>query len=119
MGVLRHAPQSSHTANPTGDRALHWSWYLFLLSYPWHLVGGGIAYWLTSLAGGDFSAGDGVPGYVYPALYLWMLAPLVASIVLAVMAWMKGRRTAAIAPALASAAMIVVITVFGASEWFG
>jgi hypothetical protein len=120
VSMLAHAPQQpSHVTASVGDRALHWSWYLFLLSYPWHLVGGGIAIWVTSLAGGDFTAGEGVPGYVYPALYLWMMTPLVASIVLAVMAWAKGRRPAAIAPALASAVMIVVISVFGAEQFFG
>ena len=43
----------------------------------------------------------------------------VASIVLAVTAWAKGRRPAAIAPALASAVMIVVVSVFGAEQFFG
>ena len=118
--MLSHAPQrSSLVATSVGDRALHWSWYLFLLSYPWHLVGGGIALWVTLLAGGDFGAGEGVPGYVYSALYLWMMTPLVASIVLAIMAWVKGHRPAAIVPALASAVMIVLVTVLGAYQFFG
>jgi fatty acid desaturase len=111
--------QRSEITRPFGDRALRWSWYLFLLSYPWHLVGGAIAYGVTSLAGGDFGASEGVPGYVYPALYLWMMAPLVGSIVVGGLGWLKGHRPAAIVPALASATMIVIITVFGYEEFWG
>ncbi len=118
--MLGHLPQrSSGAARPYGDRALRWSWYLFLLSYPWHLLGGGIALAITSLAGGDFSAGTDVPSLVYPALYIWMMLPLVASVVLGVMGWVKGHRPAAMVPALASACMIIVITVLGAGEFFG
>jgi fatty acid desaturase len=101
-----------------GDRALRWSWLLFVLSYPWHLVGGGIALVITWLAGGDFGAGEGVPGYVYPALYAWMMAPLVASIVVGMLGWVKGKRPAAIVPALASLAIIVFFTVFSFEEFW-
>jgi hypothetical protein len=102
-----------------GERMFRWSWYLFLLSYPSHVVGGGIAIAVTALLGGDFTAGEGVPRYVYLGLYVWMLVPLVASIVVGVLAWLKGHRGWAILPVLASAAMIAVITMFGANEWFG
>ena len=57
---------------------------------------------ITSLAGGDFGAGEGVPGYVYPALYVWMMTPLVASIVVGALGWLKGHRPAAMLPALAA-----------------
>lgn len=117
--MLGQLPQQrSDVARPFGDRALRWSWYLFLLSYPWHLVGGGIAYAITWLAGGDFGAGEGVPGYVYPALYVWMMAPLVASIVVGVLGWLKGHRPAAIPPALASAAMVFIVTIFSYEEFW-
>jgi fatty acid desaturase len=111
--------QRSVVGRPFGERALRWSWYLFLLSYPWHLVGGGIAYAITDLSGGDFGAGEGVPGYVYAALYVWMMAPLIASIVVGALGWLKWRRPAAIVPALASAVMIFVVTVFSYQEFWG
>ena len=118
--MLDQLPQQrSVVARPFGDRALRWSWYLFLLSYPWHLLGGGIAYAITSAAGGDFGAGEGVPGFVYPALYVWMMAPLIASIVVGVLGWLKGHRLAAIVPALASAAMVVILTIFSYEEFWG
>ena len=118
--MLDQLPQQrSVVALPFGDRALRWSWYLFLLSYPWHLLGGGIAYAITSAAGGDFGAGEGVPGFVYPALYVWMMAPLIASIVVGVLGWLKGHRPAAIVPALASAAMVVILTIFSYEEFWG
>lgn len=118
--MLARLPQPRpHVARPFGDRALRWSWYLFLLSYPWHLVGGAIAYLITELAGGDFGAGEGVPGYVDPALYVWMTTPLVASVVVGMLGWLKGHRPAAILLVLASAAMIAVITTFGFEEFFG
>jgi hypothetical protein len=101
------------------DRAFRWSWYLFLLSWPWHLIGGGLAWWVTSLAGGAFSAGEGVPGWVYPALYAWMLVPLVASVVVGGVAWLRDGRPWAIVPAFLSATLIATISIFGASEWFG
>jgi hypothetical protein len=118
--MLDQLPQQrSVVARPFGDRALRWSWCLFLLYYPWHLVGGGLAYAITSAAGGDFSAGEGVPGFVYPALYVWMMAPLIASIVVGVLGWLKGHRPAAIVPALASAAMVVILTIFSYEEFWG
>ena len=118
--MLGQLPQQrSDVVRPFGDRALRWSWYLFLLSYPWHLIGGAIALAVTSLAGGDFGAGEGVPGYVYPALYLWMMAPLVAAIVVGMLGWLKGHRPAAILPALASVVMVVVITIFTSAEFWG
>jgi fatty acid desaturase len=109
----------SRGARPFGDQALRRSWYLFILSYPWHLVGGGVAYGITWLSGGDFGAGEDVPPPVYPALYVWMIAPLVAAIVVGVLGWVRGHRAAAIIPALVSAAMIGIITVFGYDEFFG
>jgi hypothetical protein len=118
--MLDQLPQRrSLVARPFGDRAFRWSWYLFLLSYPWHLLGGGIAYAITSASGGDFGAGEGVPGFVYPALYVWMMAPLIASIVVGVLGWLKGHRPAAIVPALASAAMVVILTIFSYEEFWG
>ena len=121
VSMLDQLPQqrSEVVERPFGDRALRWSWILFLLSYPWHLVGGGIALAITSAAGGDFGAGEGVPGYVYPALFVWMMAPLLASFVVGVLGWLKGNRPAAIVPALASVAMIVIITVFSFEEFWG
>ena len=117
--MLDQLPQQrSDVARSFGDRALRWSWYLFLLSYPWHLVGGGIALAVTSMAGGDFAAGEGVPGYVYPALYVWMMSPLVASIVVGVLGWLKGHRPSAILPALASVAMFSIITIFSYEEFW-
>lgn len=104
---------------PTGDRALRWSWYLLLLSWPWHLVGGVIAWAITGLAGGDFAAGEDVPGGVYPFLYVWMLTPLVASVAFGAIGWLKGHRPWAIVPALLSVAVIATITVFGADQFFG
>lgn len=122
--MLDQLPQQQFSAEPPvprslGERTFRWSWYLFLLSYPWHLVGGAIAIGVTALAGGDFTAGEDVPRYVYVCLYAWMLMPPVASIVVGMLAWLKGHRHWAILPVLASAAMIGVISVFGANEWFG
>ena len=119
LSMLSHPPQQGRAARPYGDQALRRSWYLFLLSYPWHLLGGGIAYGITWLAGGDFGAGEDVPSLVYPALYVWMMAPLVAAIVVGVLGWVRGHRAAAIVPTLASAAMIGIITVLGYDEFFG
>ena len=112
---LQRRPEATR---PFGDRALRWSWFLFLLSYPWHLVGGGIALWVTAGAGGDFGAGVAVPGYIYPALYVWMMAPLAAAIVIGALGWLRGHRPAAIVPALASAAMIVILTIFSYQEFW-
>ena len=118
--MVAHAPQHrSQGARQFGDRALRWSWYLLALWFPWQLMGGGMAGLMTHLAEGDFLAGEGVPGYVDPALYLWSLVPLVASFVLGVMGWVKGHRPAAIAPALVSAAWIVVVTILGAEQFVG
>lgn len=120
VSMLDQLPQQrSDVARPFGDRALRWSWYLFLLSYPWHLVGGAIAYVVTWLAGGNFGAGEGIPGFVYPALYVWMMTPLVASIAVGGLGWLKGHRSASILPVVASAAMIVIITIFGYEEFWG
>jgi hypothetical protein len=74
------AQQRSDMARSFGDRTLSWSWFLFLLSWIWYLVGAAIAIAITREAGGNFAAGEDVPGYVYPALYVWTIAPLVASI---------------------------------------
>jgi hypothetical protein len=122
--MLDQLPQQRSSPEPPvlrdyGERTFRWSWYLFLLSYPWHLVGGAIAIGVAALAGGEFTAGEDVPRYVYVGLYVWMLVPLVASIVVGMLAWLKGHRPWAILPVLASAAMIAVISVFGANEWFG
>ena len=118
--MLDGLPQqrSEVARRPFGDRALRWSWILFLLSYPWHLVGGGIALAITSAAGGDFGAGEGVPGYVYPALFVWMIAPLVAAIVIGMLGLVKGHRRSAIVPVLASAGMIFILTVFSFEEFW-
>ena len=118
--MLAHAPQQqSHASPPFGVRALRWSWYLLLLWFPWQLIGGGIAIGLTSLAGGDFTAGESVPGYVYPALYVWMIAPLVASIVLGMLGWVKGHKPVAVVPAIVSVIWIGALSVFGAEQFFG
>lgn len=116
--MLGQLPRRHGVARPFGDHALRWSWYLFALSWPWHLVGGSIASAVTWLGGGDFAAGEDVPGHVYPALYVWMIAPLVASLVAGTLGWLKGHRPAAILPALASAAMILMITVFSCGEFW-
>lgn len=118
--MLGHLPpQGSLARSLVGERARRWSWYLFLLSWPWHLVGGAVAIGVTGLAGGNFTDGVGVPGYVYKSLYFWMVAPLVASFVAGAMGWVKGHRSSAIIPALVSAATIVTITVFGYEEFWG
>lgn len=118
--MLRQRPrQRSDVRRSFGDRTRQWSWFLFLLSWVWYLVGAAIAIAITRLAGGNFAAGEGVPGYVYPAFYVWTIAPLVASIVVGTLGWLKGHRPAAVAPALASAAMIFLITVFRIYEEFG
>lgn len=111
--------QRSDVPRPLGDRTLRWSWFLFLLSWAWYLVGAAIAIAITREAGGHFAAGEGVPGYVYPALYVWTIAPLVASIVVGTLGWLKGHRPAAVVPALASAATIFLVTVFRSYEEFG
>lgn len=117
--MLDQLPQQrSEVARPSGDRALRWSWYLFLLSYPWHLIGGGIAYAITLLAGGDFGAGEDVPGSIYPALYVWMMAPLVAAVVVGLLGWLRWHRPAAIWSALTSAAMAVIVTIFSYAEFW-
>jgi hypothetical protein len=113
------ARQRSDVARSFGDRTLSWSWFLFLLSWVWYLVGTAIAIAITREAGGNFASGVGVPGYVYPALYVWTIAPLVASIVVGTLGWLKRHRPAAVVPALASAAMIFLITVFRIYEEFG
>jgi hypothetical protein len=113
------APQQSDAARSFGDRTLSWSWFLFLLSWVWYLVGAAIAIAITRKAGGNFAAGEGVPGYVYPALYVWTIAPLVASIIVGTLGWLKRHRPAAVVPALASGAMIFLITVFRIYEEFG
>jgi hypothetical protein len=113
------ARQRSEVARSFGDRTLSWSWFLFLLSWAWYLAGAAIAIAITREAGGNFASGEGVPGYVYPALYVWTIAPLVASIVVGTLGWLKRHRPAAVVPALASAAMIFLITVFRIYEEFG
>jgi hypothetical protein len=107
------------TRMPEQDRAVRWSWLLFLASWPWHLVGGAIASSVTSAAGGDFSSGTDVPGGVYPALYVWMVAPLAASVVVGLMGAAKRHRMAGLIPAAISGALIVAITVFGFEEFWG
>jgi len=117
--LLQHPRQRSDVARSFGDRTRQWSWFLFLISWAWYLVGAAIAIAITREAGGNFATGEGVPGYVYPAFYVWTIAPLVASIVVGTLGWLKGHRPAAVVPALASAAMIFLITVFGIYEEFG
>lgn len=119
VSVLGHLPQQPVAQGFDGGRANRWSWYLLLLSYPWHLVGGAIAIAVTGFAGGDFTDGVDVPGYVYPVLYLWMLAPLIASAVVGILGWVRGHRPAAIVPAGLSMVMIIVITVLGSEQFFG
>ncbi len=117
--MLRQRPrQRSDEARSLGDRTRQWSWFLFLLSWPWYLVGAAIAIAITREAGGNFAAGQGVPGYVYPAFYVWTIAPLVASIVVGTLGWLKGHRPAAVVPALASAATIFLVTVLRSYEEF-
>jgi hypothetical protein len=111
VGMLLQRPrQRSDVARSFGDRTCQWSWFLFLISWAWYLVGAAIASAITR---------EGVPGYVYPAFYVWTIAPLVASIVVGTLGWLKGHRPAAVVPALASAAMIFLITVFRIYEEFG
>ena len=121
VSMLDQLPQqrSEVMRRSFGDRALRWSWLLLVLSYPWHLVGGGIAVAITAAAGGDFGASEGVPGFVYPALYVWMIAPLVASIVIGILGFVKGNRRWAIVPVLASAGMIFIITALSFEEFWG
>jgi hypothetical protein len=120
VAMLDQLPQQRSVApREAPDRTFRWSWYLFLLSYPWHLIGGAIAIGVTALAGGDFTDGTDVPRYVYVGLYVWMLVPLVASIAVGMLAWLRDHRPWAILPVLFSATMIGVISVFGAEEWFG
>jgi hypothetical protein len=120
VAILDQLPQQRSVApREVGDRTFRWSWYLFLLSYPWHLIGGAIAIGVTALAGGDFTGHTDVPRYVYVGVYVWMLVPLVSSIVMGSLAWLRDHRPWAILPVLASAAMIAVISVFGAEQWFG
>jgi uncharacterized membrane protein YoaK (UPF0700 family) len=111
--------QRSDVARSFGDRTRQWSWFLFLVSWGWYLVGAAIAIAITREAGGNFAAGEGVPGYVYPALYVWTIAPLVASIVVGTLGWLKGHRPAAVVPALASVATIFLVTLFRSYEEFG
>ena len=110
--------QRSDVARSFGDRTLSWSWFLFLVSWAWYLVGAAIAFVITQEGGGNFAADEGVPGYVYPAFYVWTIAPLVASIVVGALGWLKGHRPAAVVPALASAATIFLVTVFRSYEEF-
>ena len=118
--MLRQRPrQRSDVPRSFEDRTLSWSWFLFILSWVWYLVGAAIAIAITREAGGNFAAGEGVPRYVYPALYVWTIAPLVASIVVGTLGWLKGHRPAAVVPALASAATIFLVTVFRSYEEFG
>ena len=118
--MLRQRPrQRSDGPRSFEDRTLSWSWFLFILSWVWYLVGAAIAIAITREAGGNFAAGEGVPRYVYPALYVWTIAPLVASIVVGTLGWLKGHRPAAVVPALASAATIFLVTVFRSYEEFG
>jgi hypothetical protein len=113
------AQQRSDVARSFGDRTLSWSWFLFLLSWVWYLVGAAIAIAITREAGGNFAAGEDVPSYVYPALYVWTIAPPVASIVVGTLGWLKRHRPAAVVPALASAVTILLVTVFRSYEEFG
>lgn len=117
--LRQHPPQRSDVARSFGDRALSWSWFLFLLSWAWYLVGAALAIAITREGGGNFAAGEGVPGYVYPAFYAWTIAPLIASIVVGTLGWLKGHRPAAVVPALASAATIFLVTVLRSYEEFG
>lgn len=118
--MLRQRPrQRSDMPRSFEDRTLSWSWFLFILSWVWYLVGAAIAIAITREAGGNFAAGEGVPRYVYPALYVWTIAPLVASVVVGTLGWLKGHRPAAVVPALASAATIFLVTVFRSYEEFG
>jgi uncharacterized membrane protein YoaK (UPF0700 family) len=116
--MLRQRPQSD-VPRSFGDRTLSWSWFLFFLSWAWYLVGAAIAIAITEEAGGNFAVSEGVPGYAYPALYVWTIAPLVASIVVGTLGWLKRHRPAAVVPALASAATILLVTVFRCYEEFG
>ena len=118
--MLAHAPhRQSGGSRPFGDQAVRWSWYLLLLWFPWLLMGGGMAMLVTSVAEGNFAAGEGVPGFVDPALYVWMALPLIASIAIGISGWLKGHRPAAIAPAIVSAAWMGVVTVLGAEQFVG
>ena len=101
------------------DRSVQWSWVLFLASWPWHLIGGLLAILVTRAAGGDFTSGTDVPESVYRLLYVWMVAPLVASAVIGVVGWARHHATAALIPAALSGTLIVVITVFGFEELLG
>jgi hypothetical protein len=101
------------------DRTVGWSWILFAVSWPWHLVGGEFAAAITRVAGGDFGAGTDVPRGVYTLLYAWMIAPLVASIVVGVNGWLKHHHAAALVPATLSMVSLVAITIFGFEEFWG
>ena len=87
--LLQRPRQRSDVARSFGDRTRSWSWFLFLISWAWYLVGAATAIAITQEAGGNFAAGQGVPGYVYPAFYIWTIAPLVASIVVGTLGWLK------------------------------
>jgi uncharacterized membrane protein YoaK (UPF0700 family) len=117
--VLCRRPRQSDVARSFGDRTRQWSWFLFLLSWAWYLVGAAIAIAITREAGGNFAAGEGVPSHVYSVFYVWTIAPLVASVVVGTLGWLKGHRPAAVVPALASAATIFLVTVLRSYEAFG
>lgn len=117
--LCRRPRQRSDVARSFGDRTRQWSWFLFLLSWAWYLVGAAIAIAITREAGGNFAAGEGVPSYVYSAFYVWTITPLVASVVVGTLGWLKGHRPAAVVPALASAATIFLVTVLRSYEEFG
>jgi hypothetical protein len=101
------------------DRSVRWSWVLLLASWPWHLIGGLLAIVVTRAAGGDFTSGTDVPEVVYRLLYAWMIAPLVASMVVGVVGWARRHAHAALIPVALSGTLIVVITVFGFEELLG
>ena len=117
--MLGHAPVVPQRSDRQfGGLALRWSWILLAASWPWHLVGGAIAIGITWLAGGHFTDSIGVPRGVYLFLYTWMLTPLVASFVVGMIAWLRGHRPWAIVPAVLSACIAVVVTIFGFEEFF-
>ena len=104
---------------PRADRTVRWSWLLLALYWSWMMLGGGIAYVVTSAFGGEFASGTDVPDFVYKVLYFWLVAPMVASVAVGVTAWMRRRRWAALIPASISALFAMVVTVFGFEEFWG
>ena len=118
--MLRERPrQRSDVPRSFEDRTLSWSWFLFILSWVWYLVGAAIAIAITREAGGNYAAGEGVPATSIRRCTSGRSRPSLPTIVVGTLGWLKGHRPAAVVPALASAATIFLVTVFRSYEEFG